>query len=161
MRTSFARPIVTATALFVSALVLQQCSRDTSSPAAPADARFRPVASVDQLMDSIVVPSSQKVFDAVVFSNGALVSAPKSDADWLSVQLSAIAVAEAGNLLMMPPRATGGSDWMQMALALNASAARVADAARRKSIDDLLTTGSDLYDTCTACHEKYLPGAEL
>ena len=72
---------------------------------------LRAVASVDQLMDAIIIPSSQRVFDAVVYVNGQLEQSPKSDDDWFQIQMSALAVAEAGNLLMLPPRAKDGGEW--------------------------------------------------
>jgi cytochrome c556 len=58
---------------------------------------------------------------------------------------------------MMPPRAIDNGEWTTLALALNTSSAQAADAARRKSVDDLLEAGSAMYDACTACHEAYIP----
>ena len=131
-----------------------------SSPPAPALAPggppLRPVASVDQVMDGIIIPSSQRVFDAVVYVNGALEHSPKSDDDWFGIQMSALAVAEAGNLLMLPPRAKDGGEWLTFSRAMTDSAYRVAQAAEAKNLDLVLQTGGELYNACTACHEKYL-----
>ena len=125
-----------------------------SSAAAPS--LLRPVASVDQVMDGIIIPASQRVFDAVVYVNGELQQVPKNDDEWFAVQMQALAVAEAGNLLMMPPRAKDTGDWMTASRAMTDSAYRVAQAAEAKNTDLMLTTGGEMYNACTACHEKYL-----
>ena len=117
---------------------------------------LKPVATVDQVMDGIVIPSSEAVFDAVVYENGALVQAPKNADEWFRVQMHALAVAEAGNLLVMPPRARDTAEWVTLANAMTDRAANVADAADDKDVDRLLTTGGELYTTCVNCHEKYL-----
>ncbi len=137
------------------------CGGGSSSPAtalapgAPAPP-LRSVASVDQVMDAIIIPSSQRVFDAVVYVNGQLEQSPKSDDDWFGVQMSALAVAEAGNLLMLPPRAKDNGEWLTFSRALTDSAYRVAQAAEAKNLDLVLQTGGEMYNACTACHEKYL-----
>ena len=123
-----------------------------------ADAlRLRPVATVDQIMDAIVIPASQAVFDAVIYDNGALVQAPANDDDWFRLQMQALAVAEAGNLLQLPPRAKDNGDWASMSRALTDAAVAVGQAAEAKNVDELLRTGGAMYTTCTACHRKYVP----
>ena len=121
-----------------------------------ASALFTPVATVDQVMDAIVIPSSQALFDSVVYINGELKQSPKADDDWFRLRMHAIAVAESGNLLLMPPRAKGDADWATLSKALTAAAMRVEQAADAKNVDLLLQTGSELYVACTNCHEKYL-----
>jgi hypothetical protein len=106
-------------------------------------------------MDAIIIPGSQAVFDAVVYSNGELVQAPKTDDDWFRIRMQALAVAEAGNLLLMPPRSKDG-EWDALSQAMTERAAVVANAAEAKSVDQLLAAGGELYTTCTACHAKYL-----
>ena len=138
-------------ALGVLAAGLIACGRARETPA------FRPVASVDQVMDSIIIPSSQVIFDAVVYENGELASSPKTDDEWFSLQMQAYAVAEAGNLLLMPPRAKDNADWAAFSRALTDAAVEVTKAAEAKDIERMLSTGSDLYRTCVNCHEKYLP----
>jgi hypothetical protein len=131
-----------------------QCGSSATGSQAPA---YRPVATVDQLMDAIVIPSSQAIFDAVVYDNGVLVQTPKVDDDWFRLQMHALAVAEAGNLLMMPPRAKDAGDWTAFSRALTDAAVEVAKAAESKDLEGLLKTGGDLYGTCADCHRQYLP----
>jgi hypothetical protein len=137
-------------------LVLATCA--CSGPARVNDgaAVFKPVASVDDVMDAIVIPSSQALFDSVVYVNGELTQSPKTDDEWNQLRMQAIAVAEAGNLLLMPPRARDSEDWLKLSNALTDAAMRVEQAADAKSIDLMLQTGGELYGACTACHEKYL-----
>ena len=146
--------------VFLSIVSLCAAACGGSSPPAaalpPGGLQLRPVASVDQVMDGIIIPSSQRVFDAVVYVNGVLEQSPKSDDDWFGIQMSALAVAEAGNLLMLPPRAKDGGEWLTFSRALTDSAYRVAQAAEAKNLDLVLQTGGELYNACTACHEKYL-----
>jgi hypothetical protein len=124
--------------------------------AGEGSAPFTPVATVDQVMDAIVIPSSQALFDSVVYVNGELRQSPKTDDEWFRLRMHAIAVAESGNLLLMPPRAKGDADWATLSGALTAAAMRVEQAADAQNVDLMLQTGSELYVACTNCHEKYL-----
>ncbi len=144
-----------AAALLFAATLTAQCNR-----APDGQPPFKPVATVDEVMDAIVIPSSQAIFDAVVYDNGQLVAAPESDDDWFNLRIHAMGVAEAGNLLMMAPRAKDTAEWMTMAAALNDAALAVAKAAEAKDVDALLQTGGEMYNACTACHEKYIMAVE-
>ena len=117
---------------------------------------MRSVATVDELMEGIVIPGSETIFDAVVYSNGELVQSPKTDDDWHHVQVQALAVAEAGNLLMMAPRARDAGEWMTFSRDMTDRAEAVAKAAADKNAERLLAVGGELYASCTACHRKYL-----
>jgi hypothetical protein len=108
-------------------------------------------------MDAIVIPSSQAIFDAVVYSNGELVEAPQTDSDWAALRIHALGVAEAGNLLMMAPRVKDTGDWITFSRTMNDQAMVVAAAAEKKDLDGFLKAGGELYNSCTQCHEKYIP----
>jgi len=137
------------------ALAFSDCGRSAGQSPEP----FRAVASVDEVMDGIIIPSSQVIFDAVVYSNGELIQAPKTDDDWFGLRLHALAVAEAGNLLLMPPRAKDSGDWSKFSRELTDAAADVARAAEAKDIERVLKTGGTMYTACTGCHEKYIEDA--
>jgi hypothetical protein len=143
-----------AVLVVLGAVLLPGCG---GPPAAgDASALFTPAATVDQVMDAIVIPSSQALFDSVVYVNGELTQSPKTDDEWFRLRMHAIAVAESGNLLLMPPRAKGDADWATLSRALTTAAMRVEQAADAKNVDLMLQTGSELYVACTNCHEKYL-----
>ncbi len=66
-------------------------------------------------------------------------------------------LAESGNLLMMPPRAQAGPEWMQAARALvdtSEAAMRAADARDREKLYEI---GGDINDACMSCHYHYDP----
>lgn len=149
--------VAAAALLFLSALTFQQC-RSTGADEREGDrAAFKPVATVDQVMDGIVIPSSQALFDAIVYSNGELVAAPKTDDDWYALQMHSLAVAEAGNLLMMPPRARDNGEWMRLATALVDQGVANAQAAEAKDVDRLFKAAGGLYEVCEECHARYIP----
>lgn len=155
MHAVFARAFYTSARSAIAvgaAVIVTQCGG-----ADPPPASYRPVATIDQVMDAIVIPSSQAIFDAVVYDNGVLVQSPKVDDDWFALQMHALAVAEAGNLLLMPGRVKDTGDWQTMAHAMTDAAVKVGKAAEAKDVDGLLTTGGEMYSACVGCHRKYLP----
>jgi len=150
--------LATASLLFAGSLTLQQCG-STAGGGESGQSAFKVVATVDQLMDAIVVPNSQAIWDAVVFTNGELVQGPKTDDDWYKLQMNAYAVAEAGNLLMMAPRAKDDGDWMKFSAALTEKSVATVRAAEAKDVQRLLTAGGEVYTVCTDCHRKYIAGS--
>jgi hypothetical protein len=94
-------------ALALSAVPLAQC---TSQPApaantAPDTSQLTPVLSVKELMEHVVDPTADWIFDAAVIdinSKGIQTTVPVSDEDWLKVERGAMLLAESSNLLKMP-----------------------------------------------------------
>ena len=153
------RLLATAALLFAAALTAAQC-RSTPPAEAPADGaaepQFKTVATTDQVMDAIIIPNSQAIWDAIVYVDGKLVSAPKTDDDWYNLQMNAYAVAEAGNLLKIGQRAKDNGDWMTYATALTDRSMEAVRAAEKKDIEGLLKAGGNVYNVCTDCHRKYV-----
>ena len=88
--------------------LLAQCS---SSPAPaqqskPADPpALTPVLSVRELMEHIIDPTADWIFDAAVVdvsAKGVQTTAPASDEDWLRVERGVLLLAESSNLLKIP-----------------------------------------------------------
>ena len=69
----------------------------------------------------------------------------------------AVALAEAGNLLMLGSRAKDRAAWVKYSRAQVDAAEAVAKAAVAKNADQLSTAADALYETCAACHKDYLP----
>lgn len=111
---------------------------------------LRPVASVKQIMQGITIPASSTVFAVAG-------TAPADDAGWQAVEVSAMAVAESGNLLLMKPRAVDGAQWRQFSLALVAAGERAAKAAQARDVEQTSLAGDDMYDVCEQCHARYAP----
>src|SRR5262245_48455972 len=72
---------------------------------------FKPIGDLKQLMHATVIRMSNVVFRVEV-------EAQKDDKEWEAVQNAALALAEAGNLLMIPGRAKDSGEWMKKAEAL-------------------------------------------
>ena len=68
---------------------------------------FQVVATVKDIMDGMVDPASDGVFDAVateITATGIVEKAPRNDAEWAKVRYSALIMIEGANLLMMEGR---------------------------------------------------------
>jgi hypothetical protein len=125
-----------------------------------AEPPFRPLADNKLLMQAVVDPQADVIWEAVqtiVTEQGTQEIRPQTDEEWVSVRNSAITLAEAGNLLMMSPRAKDGGDWMQAAAALIDTSTAAVQAAEARDADRLFEVGGQIYDACTACHQKFLP----
>jgi hypothetical protein len=125
----------------------------------PAPPPFKPVVDTKLLMQSVVDPNADFVWDAVKIietKEGTQDIRPKTDAEWIAVRNAAVAVAESGNLLMMVPRAKNGGEWMQLAQDMIKTGEEAIRAAEAKNAEKLFTVGGDIYESCSNCHRKYL-----
>ena len=102
--------IVSVGIVVVGAAVLSQCTAKPSpapqaaAPAVAGDA-LTPVLSVKELMEHIIDPTADWIFDAAVTdvnAKGTQTTTPVSDEDWLKVERGALLLAESSNLLKMP-----------------------------------------------------------
>ncbi len=141
----------------VTVLLVASCAPTPSPPSLPPPPPFHAVGTVAQVMEGIVFPSSEVVFNAAVWSNGVLEGAPTTEEDWHHVEDNALTVAEAGNLLMMSPRAKDPDQWMKNATALNAAGALAFKAAEARNVEALFKAGSEVYAACANCHRQYRP----
>ena len=90
--------------LFGLSLVFSGCKQ--KAPAVPAP-DYRPAATIKDLMDSIVDPSADYLWNSVSTistKNGVLVMEPKTEVDWTEEDHRVIALIEATNLLQVPGR---------------------------------------------------------
>src|SRR3954468_24476660 len=89
--------------------LLVSCSKPApATPPAPAAPPYHPVASIREVMNSVIDPNVDVVWNAVktdIDHGKQIEHAPKTDDDWAAVRHSALTVAEGTNLLMMPGRA--------------------------------------------------------
>ena len=128
-------------------------------------AEFRLVASVDELMHGMVEPLSTVIWESVatiVSFEGIEEIVPENDEEWEVVVNSALALGEVANLLLIEARAAEyDSDWIELSSALTDTSLVAADAAKSQDADALLLAGGYLYESCVACHEKYLVEEEF
>ena len=126
---------------------------------APAPPPFKPVADTKLLMQSVIDPTADEIWDSVrtvIDFEGTHEFRPKTSEEWTVVRNHAVALAESGNLLMMVPRAKDGDEWMKRARELVDTSERAIRAAETKNADELFTAGGDIYQACSNCHQKYL-----
>jgi len=126
---------------------------------APAPPPFKPVADNKLLMQSVIDPSADLVWDAVktiVTKDKTEEIRPRTDEEWLAVRNAAVALTESGNLLMMVPRAKDGDEWMKRSQELITTGESAIRAADSKNADRLFTVGGDIYDACSNCHRQYM-----
>jgi hypothetical protein len=145
----------TLVAPFILAVLAIGCMDiDVADPV--TNTAFQPVANIDQVMDAIVIPSSDLIFEAIIYSNGELIAAPETLEEWAALEYAALALAESANLLLMPPRLRDTEAWVARSHELTDASMEVLRAARAQDVDELLVTGSVLYTACLNCHEEYI-----
>jgi hypothetical protein len=106
MKDSRHRHMVGAVALIAVSLVAG-CAAPAPQQPPPAASAYRPVATIREVMNSVIDPSVDVVWNAVssVVDDGRLTEqAPATDEAWTEVRRHALIVSEAANLLLMPDR---------------------------------------------------------
>jgi cytochrome c556 len=180
------RVLIGAALVFFGGLPLQQCtSRATTPEAAEATLDLKPYVSVKELMENIVDPQSDGIFDSVmVVSNdkGTVETKPRTDEDWAKVRAAAVTLAEVSNLLKIPREMAPPDDpthknpidgpelppkeiekrvardrslWNKHADGLRDEALKVLDIVKARDADKLFEAGSELDKACEMCHLEY------
>ena len=185
MRTRRGRLVAAAGLLFLSALTSQQCMSTPTPASAAAQLDMAPVVSVKELMESIIDPVADYVFDAVgtdATAKGVVETKPTTDEDWAKVRQGAVTLAEGMNLLKIPrpvappgdKNRSGGASapelspeqiqakidqdralWNKRADELRDSAIKVLAIVKAKNVDALFQAGSDIDRACENCHLEY------
>jgi len=167
-----------------TAALMAGCSKSEVTASAPVS-DLQPVVSVKELMENIIDPQADFVFDAVavdVTEKGTKEIRPTTDDDWVKVQRGAIILLEASNLLKMPRRIappddrrpTGGpgapelspteiqakvekdrASWNTHADRLREEAVKVLEIVKARDADRLFAAGTDLDRACENCHLDY------
>ena len=102
-------------ALLVAAAIVSSCAPPPAPTATAAAApAFEPVLSVKELMEHIIDPVADWIFDAAVVdvtAAGISETKPITDEDWLEVERGALTLAESSNLLKIHrPVAPAGAE---------------------------------------------------
>jgi hypothetical protein len=171
------------TLLVLSAVAAGQCAR--RSPAQTDSAELAPVLSVKELMEQIVDPVADWVFDAAVIDvteKGIVETVPLTDDDWQKVERGAMILAESANLLKMPramvapgdtspARSPGGPEltpgeieamirrdpasWNRQADLLRTAAIESLTIIKRRDAAGLFDVGDKIDRACESCHLEY------
>jgi len=174
--------------LLVSASVmvfLAACRQPSGTDAAVAGAQpdYRTTATVKDIMDALVDPGSDVLWDSVetiVSAKGTEEKAPHTDEEWKNVRNHAIMLLEATNLLQIPGRhvAKPGekaddpkvelspdqieeminkdrASWIKFATKLHDATMESFKAIEAKDAEKLLDTGDGIDNACENCHLQY------
>jgi hypothetical protein len=149
-------------------------------PAAPP---YHPVASIREVMNSVIDPNVDVVWNAVktdIDHGKQIEHAPANDEEWAAVRHSAMTVSEGANLLMMPGRAVAPpgagslspgielapdqvrglidkspSGWNQFARSLQDSLQPALAAIDKKDALALFEAGDKIDEVCESCHQVF------
>jgi hypothetical protein len=175
-------------ALLASLVLIAACHTPAETSAAPAATappppEYVPTATVKDLMQSVVDPNADVVWQAVTSVQsvkGLVEKAPKTDAEWTMVRHGAIVLTEASNLLMVPgrhvARAGEKSDtpgvelepsemealitkdlgaWRKRAHGLHEAGVAALQAIDAKDANKLFEVGEQIERACEGCHSQY------
>lgn len=162
----------------IAAFALTAC-HPTAAPAP------RPVASLQEIMNSIVDPAADALWESVsstVTAQGVEEHQPRSDEDWTALRQHAVRLAEAANLLALEDRPVTRSGtsledahvagtlnadtisaqlhrerprFLSHARQLQDAAEATLDAIDARSLDRLLEAGARLDQACEGCHRVF------
>jgi hypothetical protein len=180
-----ARALKGALALTVgTALVALGDGAWSQTTAAKPDASgYIPTFAISEIMDSIVMPSADSIWNAVavdVTENGTIEKKPETDEDWAKLRATAVELAEATNLLVMPGRraappgtvsenpdseltpekidallAQQRPAWIAHAHVLHEAAMEALRAIDAKNIDAISDAGGTIDAACEGCHLQF------
>lgn len=162
--------LFTAGSVVVAASILMACGPgeapdvETEAASEADTARisppYKPVASMVDLMRSVITLSAETYWasvSVVVDAEGIQENMPQTDEEWIEVWAAGMALAESGNLLMMPPRAIDEEEWMAYSLGLVDAGFAAAQAALNRDFEGVLAEGETIYNACIECHRDYVP----
>ena len=146
------------------------------------EAEYRPTTTIRDLMDGIVDPSADTIWNSVsttITKKGKEEKAPHTDEEWGSVRHSAVTLIEASNLLQIPGRhvAMPGQKneqgielqpeqidslinqdrqaWITLAHGLHDAATQALHAAEARDPAKVLESGDAIDKACENCHQQY------
>jgi hypothetical protein len=157
----------------------------TLSGCASKQSDMKPYVSIKEVMENIIDPIADNIFDAVgtdISAKGVVETKPTTDEDWAKVRIGAVTLAEGTNLLKMvrpvaPPgdkNNSGGPNapelspeaiqakidgdralWNKHADELRDEALKVLDLVKAKNADAIFQAGSRIDRACENCHLEY------
>lgn len=161
--------------------VMSACK--AAPPAAPPAPEFRPTATIKEIMDSMVDPTADVLWESVatvVDKTGIVEKRPRTDEEWAVVKRSAVTLIEATNLLLINPRTTGKpgdksenpnielapeqidalrakdvEEWKMFVKGLYDATLPALNAINAKDADKLLDAGEGIDTACENCHLHY------
>jgi hypothetical protein len=179
MRRVTPRWFVGSTLVLGCAISMSAC-QNTVDPAQP---EYAPSATIKDLMQSVIDPSADVVWEAVAIietAEGTEDRAPETDEEWAAVRRGAIQLLESANLLLVPGRLVARpgekseapgvelepeemevlinedrASWNSRAAALRAAGLEALAAIDAQDSETLFAVGATIEDSCEGCHTQY------
>jgi hypothetical protein len=145
--------------ILLAASLLLGCG-EAPKPVVPAASTVRPALSLKQLMEWVIDPAADAVWDSVktiITEQGTKEIAPQTQEQWDAVRNGAAMLVESSNLLMMETRARDQGEWIAAARRLAGTADKALKAAESKNAEGVFAAGGEIYNACSACHRRYAP----
>ncbi len=164
-------------------VLLAACSGQQAQKSAQAEPEFRSTATIKDIMDSMVDPGSDVIWDSVetvVSAKGTEEKMPRTDEEWKNVRNHAIMLMEATNLLLIPGRKVAQpgekaddpkvelapeqiqtlidqdrAAFTKFAHGLHDATMEAFKAIEKKDVEGLLNSGDGIDRACENCHLKY------
>jgi cytochrome c556 len=177
--------LASAALLVVSTLADISCVSKASQTPASAQSDLAPYVSIKELMENVIDPIADNIFDAVVTdisTTGTVDTKPVTDEDWARVRQGAVTLAEGTNLLKIPRRVAPPGEtnksigpnapelspeqiqakidqdralWNARANELRDDALKVLEIVKARDADALFRAGSEIDKACENCHLEY------
>jgi hypothetical protein len=168
--------LTTTTTVIVTAAAIFGCG--VASRLAAQSTDFNTKITIAELMEAVVMPDADIVWNAVRYSSGAdgdEMLGPATEEEWLNLRHGALALAEVANNLIIPGRAANvpaaaanegelapadidsliaqnRAAWIAYARTLNAAAMQTVEAIDARNLDDILEVGGAIDSACESCH---------
>jgi len=171
-----------ATVATVLMVLIISCARQQPQTQQQS-AEYRTTATVKDIMDSMVDPGADFIWDSVatvVSAKGIEEKYPRTDEEWKEVRRRAVMVMEATNLLQIPGRhvakpgekaddpkvelapeqiedmiSKDRASWIMYAHGLHDATMQAFKAIEDKDKDKLLDVGNAIDEACEKCHLQY------
>ena len=155
----------------------------SSTAGAADDAGYSADISVAEIMESMVMPAAQQLWDAVgvdVTEKGEIDKKPETDEQWAALRGAAITLAEATNAIIVPGRhaappgtksenpdaelepseieallAKDRPAWVAHAKVLHVTAMQALAAVDARDIDKISEVGGAIDEACESCHLQF------
>lgn len=162
---------------------LAACAPADSPTQATDNGDLMPRATLAELMESVVMPSADVLWNAVavnVTAAGIEETKPETDEDWAKLRWAAVELEEAANLIVIPGRAvdvpgaeseapdvelqpaeianlieSNRAAWVSHAHALQAIAMQAIQAVDDRDLDAITDVGGAIDEACESCHTQF------
>jgi hypothetical protein len=137
---------------------------------------YLPLATIDEVMNAMIMPFANVVWEAVVYED--TIKGPATDEGWQQARNAAVALAETANVLMIPDRPVAAPDkltgegelspqeigalittsraaWVGYSRSLHEVATQTIQAIDARDPEKLADLGGTMDAICQACHKQF------